>query len=411
MGNDNGKSQCPPKGPIVDVMTNKYSPNAVKFLNDWSHKHGFPEGGSFSQSEIRRLGEKLEKEEDELKKKKKVKTSAWREADEQRKCLEMWEREAEARARKQLQGQMVKISVNEDKNVSEKRKSKMYPSLSGHKGPLLDSCPLLPPQPAPPTHQAATTRQTTPSPTAPPASSLPDVPPPAQLSSALNLDELEGAVGSQEKQTADSTTGWSWMNPFGKKPEIQFSLIRTRSYTAGEQHPIFQAPMVQVAAALGPVVVFRPWTDGDMKEAIKHLPDHKASGERFGDEFGVFCAEFHPTMPEIRHLLMIKLGPTDYAKVKHACEGNERLNTAECGHQDNASYRQKLTDIQNELKAAFPTRVDMSNISLCTQRNGEYVEDYYHRLLHTFNDQCLIPRTTHLNLLLSKHSTRVSPQR
>ena len=149
MGNDNGKSQCPPKGPIVDVMTNKYSPNAVKFLNDWSHKHGFPEGGSFSQSEIRRLGEKLEKEEDELKKKKKVKTSAWREADEQRKCLEMWEREAEARARKQLQGQMVKISVNEDKNVSEKRKSKMYPSLSGHKGPLLDLCPLLPPQPAP----------------------------------------------------------------------------------------------------------------------------------------------------------------------------------------------------------------------------------------------------------------------
>lgn len=394
MGNKSGKSPPPPEGHIVDVMTNKYSPNAVKFLNDWSHKHGFPNGGSFSQSELRRLREKLEKEKDELKKKKRVKTSAWREADEQRECLEMWEREAEARARKQLQGQMVKMSVNEDKNVNKKEKSKLYPCLSGHKGPLLDSCPPLPPQPTPPPYQPATTQQTTASPTAPPAVSSPDVSPAAQLPSALKLDEPEGALGGRAGQTADSTTGWSPTNPFGKGPEVQFSPIRTRSYVTGEslqQHPIFQAPMVQVAGAAGPMVVFRPWTEADMKEAMKHLPDHKASGERFGEEFGVFCADFHPTMPEIRRLLLIKLGPTDYAKVKHACEGNERLNTVEYEHHDNAAYRQKLTNIKNALKAAFPIRVDMSRISSCTQRDGESVEDYYHRLLHTFSDNSGIP--------------------
>lgn len=49
--------------------------------------------------------------------------------------------EAETRVRKQLQSQMVKLNV--DENVKEKGKSKMYPSLSGHKGPLLDSCPPL----------------------------------------------------------------------------------------------------------------------------------------------------------------------------------------------------------------------------------------------------------------------------
>ncbi|XP_041799307.1 4-O-methyl-glucuronoyl methylesterase 1-like [Chelmon rostratus] len=101
---------------------------------------------------------------------------------------------------------MVKISINDEKNVNEKRKSKMYAYLSGHKGPLLNLCPPVPPQTTPPPYLPAATRQTTPAPTAPPAVSSPDVPPPAKPPSALNLDELEGAVGGLVGQTADSTT-------------------------------------------------------------------------------------------------------------------------------------------------------------------------------------------------------------
>lgn len=42
---------------------------------------------------------------------------------------------------------------------------------------------------------------------------------------------------------------------------------------------VFTAPMINVMGPDGPALVHRPWTDADMESALRHLPDHKASGQ------------------------------------------------------------------------------------------------------------------------------------
>ncbi len=71
-------------------------------------------------------------------------------------------------------------------------------------------------------------------------------------------------------------------------------------------------PMIQVAGPQGTVMVFRPWNEKDLKEAMTDLPHPKDSGEKFANDLDMFCKEFSPTMQELKRLLMLKLGATDW---------------------------------------------------------------------------------------------------
>lgn len=65
----------------------------------------------------------------------------------------------------------------------------------------------------------------------------------------------------------------------------------------------------EVAGALGAaVLVHRPWTIEDVKQAMSHLPSPgDGGGEKFAEELLVFCKEFRPTTTELRRLLMAKM--------------------------------------------------------------------------------------------------------
>ncbi len=59
------------------------------------------------------------------------------------------------------------------------------------------------------------------------------------------------------------------------------------------------APMIEVSGPDGPIMVFRPWTVTDMKEAMAHLQSPEEAGDRFSTELVTFCKEFSPTVHEL----------------------------------------------------------------------------------------------------------------
>lgn len=63
-------------------------------------------------------------------------------------------------------------------------------------------------------------------------------------------------------------------------------------------------------------MVFWPWNERYLKEAMTHLLYPKDYGEKVWKEFGQFCQEFSPTIQELKHLLMLKLGATDWHKIR-----------------------------------------------------------------------------------------------
>ncbi|KAF7643129.1 hypothetical protein LDENG_00244550 [Lucifuga dentata] len=72
--------------------------------------------------------------------------------------------------------------------------------------------------------------------------------------------------------------------------------LRCRKQPKDEQSAL-QLPMVEVAGAGGgAMLVFRPWTVSDVKEAMQNLPSLQGNGEQFGEELMVFCKAFPPCL-------------------------------------------------------------------------------------------------------------------
>ncbi len=143
--------------------------------------------------------------------------------------------------------------------------------------------------------------------------------------------------------------------------------------------------MVEVAGPDGSVMVYRPWTVTDMKEAMAHLPSPDDAGDRFSDELTTFCEEFSPTTQELRRLLAVKLGATNWHKVSSQMPTTERRR--EHGtwlHEANEPYRSAVADLTKAMKAAFPARVDTAKINGCCQVREESVRDYHARLFEIF---------------------------
>lgn len=148
-----------------------------------------------------------------------------------------------------------------------------------------------------------------------------------------------------------------------------------------EENVSVTAPMLEVSGPEGPIMVFRPWTVTDMREAMAHLPSPDEAGDKFSTELVTFCQEFSPTVHELRRLLAVKLGATSWHKVS----GKLQKEDCELGHRDNADYRRAVEELAEAIKIAFPARVDTAKIGNCCQSRDESVQDYYNRLYLIFN--------------------------
>ncbi|KAL1270830.1 hypothetical protein QQF64_029846 [Cirrhinus molitorella] len=146
------------------------------------------------------------------------------------------------------------------------------------------------------------------------------------------------------------------------------------------------APMVEVSGPEGPMMVFRPWTAAETREAMAHLPDVSEGGDKLSEELIQFCEEFSPTMAELKRLLLTKLGPTNWYKVKGRMPADDcKRRHCEWDNQENYAYHRAVGTVAHVIRETFPTRIDMSKVSRCQQEKDEKAKDYYSRLHEIFN--------------------------
>lgn len=117
MGGKSGKLLPPQTGPIVEIMEKKY-PGSTVYLSIWVQNFGFPVGGSFSKTELGKLKNKLKDEVEKMRQKKKVNVRDWEEIERHKKCLAIWEKECEARERKEIQKQMMSMSPKDNEKTT-----------------------------------------------------------------------------------------------------------------------------------------------------------------------------------------------------------------------------------------------------------------------------------------------------
>ncbi|XP_027132638.1 uncharacterized protein LOC113745309 [Larimichthys crocea] len=146
-------------------------------------------------------------------------------------------------------------------------------------------------------------------------------------------------------------------------------------------------PMVEVAGPDGPILVYRPRTAADVREAAEHLPDPRNSGMKFIEQFLNFCQEFRPTGVEIRRILAKRLGPGDLLKISQRIPRPElKIVHVDWAHAKNMEYRDALLELGDALRKAFPPKVDMSKIASCKRKPEEQVNDYVSRLTAIFSE-------------------------
>ncbi len=128
---------------------------------------------------------------------------------------------------------------------------------------------------------------------------------------------------------------------------------KTESYDSNEEGPE-DGKEVQVAGPNETNMVFQPWSEKDLREPMTHLLHPRDSGIRFADELQIFCEEFSPTLQELKRLLMLKLGATDWQKVgKNFPTANAARTHVEWNHADNKPYRSAVELLCQQVKTAF----------------------------------------------------------
>jgi len=102
-------------------------------------------------------------------------------------------------------------------------------------------------------------------------------------------------------------------------------------------------PMVEVAGHEGPILVHRPWTETEIKEAGMHLPDLGKGGIKVGQELTAFCREFRPTGHELTRLMKMKYGPVTMLQMEGRwMAADERCRNIDWGDDENKTYRDAL---------------------------------------------------------------------
>ena len=416
-----------PKGAMVEIMTRKYGDQSIEFLKNWDKKYGFPLDGSFSSVKIQKLKMDLEAKEKKMKNRKTVKVKDLDKMEKNKCCLEQWEEEGKLRERKQLQKQLTLVQVSKKEKSKEKidpnrelsphnpfSALSLYPSLTGAAGPLLETCNVPPPYQAAEIQGNAVIQQ--PQPLAP-GPLLLTGPETRQQHREITFAEQQNAFQRQNPNTppqelpstsTPSATSWAsprtWTQALRElSPRGYFNSPATAPTTDPTEQLDFTFPMIQVPGPDGaPQLVFRPWTDADIRTAMSHLPKISSSGIAFSTAFQVFCEQFMPTGQEMHRLLMLQVGPVLFSKISRFVTGgqaNVRPRRAGWDHADNQDYRNFVTAVCAGISAQFPERVDMSIINSTKQRTDESVEEYHQKMLTTFQAHGGIPKPEDVALM------------
>ncbi|KAL0154410.1 hypothetical protein M9458_050303, partial [Cirrhinus mrigala] len=208
------------------------------------------------------------------------------------------------------------------------------------------------------------------------------------ISTASETGSTAAAAGGQEKEEDPEIIPETPNEEADEERTRRLPPLKKRKTrnTIKEENVSITAPMVEVSGPDGAMMVFRPWTVNDMKEAMAHLPNPEEAGDRFSIELITFCKEFSPTMYELRRLLAVKLGASKWHKVSGKLRGEDyRRVSSSWTDETNANYCTAVVELVEGIKVAFPVRVDTSRIGNCCQTREESVQDYYHRLYETFN--------------------------
>ncbi|XP_034085064.1 uncharacterized protein LOC117554698 [Gymnodraco acuticeps] len=324
---------------------------------------GFPKGGSLSKLKIKNLRDKLQECEDGIKKKSRIKGKDLEKLDSHRKCLKYWEDEAECRERRQLAAAIRKIQVDDKGEEKEKNSfipppkykphTSLYPSLyTGVEDPLLD-CGFPFPPPPPPVH--------------------------------LPAEEAEEAAGGEVTAKLERTV--QEKKEKREREEKEAELYRKEHPRKPDQDLNYNLPMIQVAGPAGPSLVYRPWTISDMREIAKdHIPDVELGGAKFAAALNMFCRQFTPTMPEIKTLLTLRMGPTHVSHFAEILGGQQHVVAPLWDDDLNNTYRTALARLEAAITTKFPAKVDMSRIWACKQTPEETVNYYFHRLEKVFTE-------------------------
>lgn len=150
-------------------------------------------------------------------------------------------------------------------------------------------------------------------------------------------------------------------------------------------------PMIEVAGASGMMLVFRPWSDHDMDEAIESLPYIVGNRKDFAAELEELCMTFCPTGAEIRCIIKRKLKAADAAKLtgslpkaevritKVPSDGGTSTDAAEVSKKYYA-----VTKLCRAIINEFPTKPNLTHLHAVKQKPTEAAENFLYRLEEAF---------------------------
>ena len=153
-------------------------------------------------------------------------------------------------------------------------------------------------------------------------------------------------------------------------------------------------PMVEVAGAAGPILVFRPWSDADVAEAANYICSPKDNLSKWESDILQFVREFRPTMTEIRRL-MNKTLTNDFHKIQSLFTSTRmsvRLEHPDFGHRDNAEFRNAVEAFVDLVRDKFPLKLNLSAITNMTQKPSESCSSFLARLTTAFDTRSGLAR-------------------
>ena len=381
----------------MNVMKRKHGTESLRFLDIWCKRFGFPEGGSLSKAQLIQLRWKLQKEKDRLYGKRKVASSDMRLIDDMEKCLKLWENECDKRERQTLQKTMTLIQPTEEKcdKLSPNNpfgpanapfppsSSSLYPSLQGgwdsRVDAHMDSSP--PPYRAP----ALDAPQA-------PAQGPAQMPAQPQMENQLPVQPAQTLTPPQQPLQAPHGTAvendvTDQLNPVTQPLGAEGpSPMQTRSMAR-----VAQLPMVQVGGPEGnPIYVYRPWTAEDVMQAAKHLPSPDRGGDVLAAAMSDFIRDYTPTSSEASRIMMKKLTPAQFAKVRPAFNAHCQPTTIDWDVADvanvaaNVAYRTLRDELLRLIRQEFRVACDLSKVSACIQKADEGPDDFLTRLQSIF---------------------------
>ncbi|KAG1933997.1 hypothetical protein F2P79_020134 [Pimephales promelas] len=162
--------------------------------------------------------------------------------------------------------------------------------------------------------------------------------------------------------------------------------IKTESSDEDDEGPseAIQAPMVEVAGPEGTVLVMRPWTEEDMRQASAHLPNIELGGAKLGAELAAFCREFRPSLNELRRLMILKYGLVQMTRLLEKWPEDARLKhttiskTKEVVEEEAMAwswqrwtFSHRINNVQVETLVSFVDRKDIGVIRAAGRQDHE----------------------------------------